>query len=73
MEVKESMLADIKMLYNKGVLKKTCLIYSMWNGYIKREDKLKTFVEELNKMGIDFIELHTSGHADIEAMKYLND
>ena len=72
MEVKESMLSDIKMLYNKGVLKKSCLIYSMWNGYIKKEKKLEEFIDELKKMNIEFIELHTSGHADINAMKKLN-
>lgn len=73
MEIKESMLIDIKMLYNKGVLKKACLIYSMWNGYIQKEEKLKQFINELKMMNIDFIELHTSGHADLNAMKKLNE
>lgn len=72
MEAKESMLPDIKMLYKKGLLKKACLIYSMWDGYIKKEDKLQTLLKELKYMDIDFIELHTSGHADLEAMKKLN-
>lgn len=73
MEVKESMLLDIKMLYKKGVLKNACLIYSMWDGYIKKEEKLQKFIGELNNMNIDFIELHTSGHADLSAMKKLNE
>ena len=73
MEVKESMLDDIKMLYNKGMIRKACLIYSMWDGYIEKEEKLKYFIDELNKMNIKFIELHTSGHADKDAMKKLND
>lgn len=72
MEVKESMLPDIKILYKKGMIKNACFIYSMWDGYIKREEKLKKFIEELKGMNIDFIELHTSGHADINAMKKLN-
>ena len=73
MEVKQSMLKDIKMLYNKGVLSKACLIYSMWDGYIEKEEKLKCFIDEMKDMNIDFIELHTSGHADIKTMKWLNE
>jgi len=73
MEVKESMLPDIKMLYKKGVLKNACLVYSMWDGYIKKEEKLQKFIEELNDMNIEFIALHTSGHADLNAMKKLNE
>lgn len=72
MEVKESMLEDIKMLYGKGMIKNACFIYSMWDGYIKKEEKLQYFINELEKMNIKFIELHTSGHADREAMKKLN-
>lgn len=72
MEMKDSMLTDIKMLYKKGLLKNACLIYSMWDGYIKKEDKLQSFIEELKDMNIDFMILHTSGHADLEAMKKLN-
>jgi len=73
MEIKESMLTDIKMLYNKGVLKNSCLIYSMWDGYIEKEDKLKRFIDELKNMNIEFIQMHTSGHADLDAMKKLNE
>lgn len=72
MEVKESMLPDIKILYKKGIIKNACFIYSMWDGYIKKCEKLQKFIEELKGMNIDFIELHTSGHADINAMKKLN-
>ncbi len=73
MEVKESMLPDIKKLYEKGLLKNACLIYSMWNGYIEKEEKLKKFLEELKKMNIEIIYLHTSGHADKMAFKELNE
>lgn len=72
MEVKESMLPDIKMLKRKGLLNNACLIYSMWDGYIKKEEKLENFIHELNLMHIDFFELHTSGHADLSAMQMLN-
>lgn len=36
MEVKEAMLLDIKMLYEKGLLKNACLIYSMLDRDIKK-------------------------------------
>ena len=72
MEVKESMLPDIKMLHEKGLLKNACLIYSMWEGYIEKEDKLKRFINELKNMNIDIVFLHTSGHADINGYKKLN-
>lgn len=73
MEVKESMLPDITKLYKKGLLKKACLIYSMWEGYIEKNTKLKNFIEELQKMNIDIINLHTSGHADKFAYTKLNE
>lgn len=67
--VKPSMLKDIEnKLYKKGYLTHACLIYSMWNGYLE-EDSMKKMKEKIEKMGIKWIQLHTSGHADIEAMK----
>ncbi len=72
MEVKESMLVDIKNLYNKGLLNNACLIYSMWEGYITKQDSLNNFINEIKSMNINIINLHTSGHADIEAYKLLN-
>jgi len=41
--------------------------------YIEKEEKLQKFIDELELMGIKFIELHTSGHADKEAMIKLNE
>ena len=70
--VKVSMLDDIIKLYEKGLVTNACLIYSMWEGYIEKEEKLKNFMLKLERMGIDIIKLHTSGHADINAMKKLN-
>ena len=72
MEIKESMCKDIKMLLKKGHLSNACLIYSMWDGYLKKEENLKTMLNELKKMKIDYYELHTSGHASKEAMSLLN-
>ena len=67
------MLEHIKKLKEKGLITNACLIYSMWYGYIEKEDKLKNFIDEIKNMGIEFKELHTSGHADINSMKKLNE
>ena len=73
MNVKVSMLEDIKKLKEKGLITNACLIYSMWSGYIEKEEKLRIFIDEIENMGIEFKELHTSGHADITSMKKLNE
>lgn len=73
MNVKVSMLEDIKKLKEKGLITNACLIYSMWYGYIEKEEKLRNFIDEIKNMGIEFKELHTSGHADIISMKKLNE
>lgn len=73
MNVKVSMLDDIRKLKEKGLITNACLIYSMWSGYIEKDEKLKKFIEEIGDMGIDFKELHTSGHADVASMKRLNE
>ena len=73
MNVKSSMLEDIKLLQEKGLITNACLIYSMWHGYIEKEEKLKKFIDEIEAMGIEFKELHTSGHADISSMMKLNE
>lgn len=68
MLVKTSMYNDIKMLYDKGKIKKACLVYSMWHGYLEKKE-MREFIEKIKALGIDFIELHTSGHADLYALK----
>lgn len=73
MFVKESMINDIKLLKQKGSIKNACLIYSMWNGYIKKSESLRNFLDECNEMGITILNIHTSGHADKISMKKLND
>lgn len=73
MQVKVSMLNDIIKLYEKGLITNACFIYSMWDGYIEKEDSLKKFILKLEEMNIKMIKLHTSGHCDIDAMKRLNE
>ena len=41
------------------------IIYSMWKGYLE-EERVKAFIEGYRK-----VDVHTSGHADIEAIKML--
>ncbi len=41
------------------------IIYSMWKGYLK-EERVKAFIEGYRK-----IDVHTSGHADMETIKKL--
>ena len=73
MNIKSSMLDDIKKLKEKGLITNACLIYSMWPGYIEKEEKLRKFISEIKAMGIEFKMLHTSGHADINSMKKINE
>ena len=72
MDIKISMLEDIKLLYEKGLLNKCSLIYSMWEGYLENDD-IKNFINELERMNIKIYNIHSSGHGGIEAYKVLND
>lgn len=69
--VKSSMIKDIKKVHDKN--KKVVLIYSMWEGYIEKQDKMKEFLSDVEKLGIDVIIKHTSGHADIKTLKNLDE
>lgn len=72
MMVKTSMLPEIKMLQRKKYkFRNACLIYSMWDGYLE-DEKTSRFINEIEKMGIKVEHLHTSGHADENAMKLVN-
>lgn len=73
MQVKVSMLSDIMKLYEKGLITNACFIYSMWDGYIAKEERLRNFINKIESLGIKVINLHTSGHSDINSMKKLNE
>lgn len=70
MLVKCSMLDDIRMLKGKGLLTNACFLYSIWDGY-KKQKTMDSFLKEVEKLGIDVYNIHTSGHADSYAMKEL--
>ena len=44
------------------------LIYSLWEGY-RTKDKTRQFLEDVQDMGVKIETLHTSGHADLQALK----
>jgi len=48
------------------------LIYSMWSGY-KKQSSTQEFLEWLTSKGFEIIDIHTSGHADIETLKEFAD
>lgn len=67
LDIRTSMLGDLRMFKRKHILTNACLIYSMWGGYKEKED-INTFIREAKKLGITLIkkELHTTGHASKE-------
>lgn len=73
MFIKPSMLIDMRKFKKEKFFDNACLIYSMWHGYLERDEKMDYVVDEIKKMGVDFYELHTSGHASIKAMKKMYD
>lgn len=71
MLVRPSMLDYLRKLDCTAHIFGATLIYSMWNGYKDRED-VKEFLADMQDMGVNIIDLHTSGHAfaeDIELLK----
>lgn len=62
MQINSRMSNYLKKLDKIKPLKDSVLIYSMWDGY--KED-MKDFLEEIKKLGIDIVDLHVSGHADV--------
>ncbi len=44
------------------------MIYSMWEGYMKKPDT-KKFIEYFENRKFSIHNIHTSGHADVETLK----
>lgn len=63
------MQGDIRRI--QGIAGST-LIYSLWEGY-KAKDNTRKFVEDVKGMGVTTETLHTSGHADITALRRMVD
>lgn len=56
-----------KIIMEKYKDKNPVVIYSMWKGYLK-QDNIKEFLD-----GYQRLDMHTSGHADSEAIKMVID
>jgi ribonuclease J len=60
-----SMMSDME---KAGCLQEARLIYSLWPGYLKREE-LRSFREWLDKHNIPLVHCHTSGHASTQDLQ----
>ena len=69
MVVRPSMKKDLEKLKN---IDGGRLIYSMWKGY-KNKTNTKEFLDYLRKRKFQQIDLHTSGHADHDALQQMVD
>ena len=69
MIVRPSMLKDLKYIKN---LENGCFIYSMWSGY-KKDKVTREFIDFLTDKGMREKTIHTSGHADQNALKKMVD
>ena len=70
MQIHASMKGYLEKLNDLSSLKGSVLIYSMWQGY-KTEGIVREMLEALNKMGVEVIDLHISGHASKNAQELL--
>ena len=64
------MLRYMKGLATKMPFENGVLVYSFWSGY-KETDEMKYFLAECERLGLEIVTLHTSGHADYESIKKL--
>lgn len=68
--VRTSMLSYMKLLSEKMSFENGLLVYSFWSGY-KSGEKMKKFLSECEALGLKIETLHTSGHADKNAVRKL--
>lgn len=67
MLVRPNMQKDLEKINN---IEGGNLIYSMWEGYLDKPDTQK-FISYLEKRNFTMYNIHTSGHADTEALKQM--
>lgn len=68
--VRNSMIRYLKSLSDKMPFENGILVYSFWSGY-RETGNMKYFLTECEKLGLEIVTLHTSGHADENALKRL--
>ncbi len=66
--VRNSMLKYLKSLFKMMSFENGLLVYSFWNGY-RETESMQEFLSECEKLGLKIVTLHTSGHADEQALK----
>jgi ribonuclease J len=62
-----SMQTDVE---SAGCLDGACLVYSMWDGYLAK-DETQPFLVWLKERGIPLVKCHTSGHASVKDLQRL--
>lgn len=65
--VRPSMMIDLDLIAG---IKDGNFFYSMWDGYKDKTDT-KSFIDHLVQLNFTIKEIHTSGHADLEALKQM--
>jgi len=65
MMVRPSMLKDLELIKN---MEEATFIYSLWEGYLE-EDSLQKMMRFIKKKKMNFYQVHTSGHAEIDTLK----
>ena len=68
--VRNSMLRYLKSLAEKMPFENGMLVYSFWSGY-RETESMKKFLSECEKLGLQIVTLHTSGHADEDTIRKL--
>jgi len=65
MMVRSSMLKDLDLLKN---IEGATFIYSLWEGYLQ-DESMKKMMQFIKKKQMNFYQVHTSGHAEINTLK----
>lgn len=68
--IRPSMKNYLTGLSKKCSFENGILFYGMWKGYLERKD-MKEFISYMESLGVKIHVLHTSGHADINAINAL--
>lgn len=70
MMVRPSMIGYLKKLAEKIPFAGGILFYSLWSGY-KHNHHTSKFLNVMKELGLTVLDLHTSGHADMNAIEEL--
>lgn len=65
--VRSSMIGYVRKLHNLCSFENGLFFYSLWSGY-KEQKGMKALLDEVRRYGLYIHTLHTSGHADAEAI-----